>query len=85
MDVRQPAVAADDTGCALPSDLWRLSASQAVTLLRRGAVSPTELVQAALARIAQADRAINALPTVCAERALQRARDIESGEGAHQR
>jgi amidase len=85
MDVRQPAVAADDTGCALPSDLWRLSASQAVTLLRRGAVSPTELVQAALARIAQADRAINALPTVCAERALQRARDIESGEGAHHR
>jgi amidase len=54
--------------------LWTISAAEAVGLLHAGEVSAVELVEAALARIEQVDGAINALPTVCAERALDRAR-----------
>ncbi len=51
------------------SELTALSAQAAVRLLRRGEVSPLELIDAALDRIAATDPAINALPTLCAERA----------------
>jgi amidase len=65
-------------------DLFRTSAREAVTLLRRGEVSPTELVEAAAARIAETDAALNAVPTLCLERAREHARQIEkmSGERA---
>ena len=58
----------------LPSELWRLSATDAVGRLHRGEVSPLELVEAAAARIEATDRHINALPTLCLERARDRAR-----------
>lgn len=51
------------------SELCALSATRAVTLLRAGEVSAGELVAASIARIAETDAAINALPTLCAERA----------------
>jgi amidase len=59
-------------------DLVKLSAREAVALLRRREVSPTELIDAALARIAATDGAVNALPTLCGERARRAARAIES-------
>lgn len=76
------AASIGDAGDGSPPDLCRQPAQQAVALLRRGAVSPVEMVEAALARIAAVDHAINALPTVCAERALQRARSLECGGSA---
>ena len=60
----------------VPSDLWRLSAAQAVALLRAREVSPLELVEAAAARIAETEPHINALPTLCLERARDHARRI---------
>jgi amidase len=54
-------------------DLCSLTATEAVGLLRRGEVSSRELVQAALERIERVDPALNALPTVCGERALEHA------------
>ena len=51
------------------TELWRLSATEAVAGLKRGRFSPLELIDAALARIAAVGTPINALPTVCAERA----------------
>ena len=54
-------------------DLYRLGARRMVDLLRRGEVSPIEALEAALARIAATDGALNALPTVCAERAREAA------------
>jgi amidase len=54
-------------------ELWRLSAREAVALLRRRDVSPIELIEAALARIAAVDPLVNAVPTLCAERARERA------------
>ena len=68
----------DDTRASDQSgqELWRLSASEAVALLQRGEVSPLELLDAAEARIAATDRHLNALPTLCFERARAHARRI---------
>ena len=53
----------------LASDLWRLTARQAVDLLRKKKVSPLEMIEASAARIAATDGAVNAMPTLCFERA----------------
>ncbi len=55
------------------NDLVKLTARQAVSELERGAVSPLELIEAALERIDETADAVNALPTVCADRARERA------------
>ncbi|MBM3483167.1 MAG: amidase [Alphaproteobacteria bacterium] len=57
---------------------YRMSATEAVQRLRAGEVKPSELVEAALARIAATDKHLNALPTLCADRARAQARRIES-------
>jgi amidase len=54
-------------------DLCSLTATEAVGLLRRGEVSSRELVEAALQRIERVDPTLNALPTLCGERALEHA------------
>ena len=56
-------------------DLCRLSAVEAVRALRTGDVSPAELLDAAFARIAAVEPAINALPTLCEDRARTAAAD----------
>ncbi len=60
--------------------LISLTAREAVGLLRRGEVSPLELVDAAAARIEATDGALNALPTLCLDRARDHARRIVSGQ-----
>ena len=67
------------------TELFKLTAREAVRLLRAKEISPTDLVRASLARIEATDGAVNALPTLCAERALAHARRLESAaarEGA---
>lgn len=61
-----------------PADLWRMSATDAVTGLRKGELRPSELVEAAIARIEAVDTVINALPIRCFERAFDRARRMEA-------
>ena len=56
--------------------LCRLTARAAVAALRKGEVSPLELVDAAAERIAETDGAIGAMPTLCLDRARDRARRI---------
>ena len=63
------------------SDLWRLTASEAVGLLKRREVSPLELIDAAAARIEATDGVINAMPTLCLERARDHARRILKEDG----
>ncbi|HZB93662.1 MAG TPA: amidase family protein [Stellaceae bacterium] len=57
-------------------ELIRMTARQVVALLERRAVSPLELIDAALARIEAVDGAVNALPILCPERARDRARAL---------
>jgi len=59
------------------SEIFRLTAREAVRLLRTGAVSPVDLVKASLARLEATDGALNAVPTRCADRALAHARRLE--------
>jgi amidase len=58
-------------------DLIGMSAVEAVQRLRRREVSPLDLVEAALARIAEIEPAVNAMPTLCVERARTHARRLE--------
>ena len=58
------------------TELTRLTACAAVDLLERREVSPLDLVEAAAARIAATDGAINALPTLCLDRARDHAKRL---------
>ena len=58
------------------NELSRLGARAAVAALRKREVSPLELVDAAAERIAETDGALNAMPTLCLDRARDRARRI---------
>src|SRR3954452_8641736 len=66
----------------MSDELWRMSAVEAVARLRKGEISPLELVEAAARRIAEVEPAVNALPTLCLDRARDHARRIMAGEGA---
>ncbi len=58
-------------------ELCAKSAYEAVGLLRRGEVSPAELLDAAFARIAATDGAINAMPILCEDRARSHAANLD--------
>src|SRR5256714_10183494 len=60
-------------------ELWRMSAVEAVARLRKREISPLELVEASAQRIAEVEPAVNALPTLCLERAREHARRIMQG------
>lgn len=68
----------------MPDDLIRLTATEAVARLTRREVSPLELIDAAERRIAAVEPAVNALPTLCLDRARAHARRLMAGEGAEQ-
>ena len=55
-------------------ELWQLSATEAVNKLRKGEVSPLEMVEAAAARIAAVEPKINALPIRFIDEARSQAR-----------
>ena len=57
----------------MPTELHKLTACEAVDLLQRRALSPSELIDAAAARIEAVDGAVNALPTLCLDRARAQA------------
>jgi amidase len=61
------------------NDLVRLTARQAVAALAKGDVTPLELIDAALERIAETDGAVNALPTLAPERARAHAAKLMAG------
>jgi amidase len=63
----------------MSSALWRKTAVETVALLRKGEVSPLELVDAAAERIAQVEPDVNALPTLCLDRARDHAKRLMKG------
>ncbi len=62
-------------------ELIRLSAREAVARLRQRKVSPLELIDAAVARIEAVDPKVNALPTLCLDRARQAAKRVMAVDG----
>src|SRR5688572_9296146 len=64
------------------TDLIGKSASEVVHLLRRHEVSPLDLLDALEARIAAVDQKVNALPTLCFDRARTAARNLMTREPA---
>jgi amidase len=62
----------------MSDDLTKLGALAVRALLDTGKVSSVELVRAAQARIAAVEPAVNAVPTLCPERALRQAEDNDA-------
>ena len=62
------------------NDLIRLTATEAVARLKRREISPLELIDAAEKRIGSVEPAVNALPTLCLDRARNHARQLMSGQ-----
>ncbi len=60
----------------MSQDLIRMTATEAVARLRKGEISPLELIDASEARIAAVEPAVNALPTLCFERARDHAKRL---------
>ncbi len=65
----------------MSDDLIRLTATEIVERLRRRDVSPLELLDALETRIAAVDSHVNALPTLCFERARAHAKALAGGQG----
>lgn len=63
-------------------ELCALSAVDAVDALKKGDVSPTELLEASLTRIAEVEPDINALPIVMADRAREHVANLTPGDEA---
>ncbi len=59
-------------------ELWKLTASRAVELLKRREVSPRELIDVAAGRIADTNPRINSIVTLCLDRAYEHAKKLES-------
>ena len=60
----------------MQADLIRKSATEVVGLLRRREVTPLELIDVAAARIAAVEPLVNALPTLCLDRARDHAKRL---------
>jgi amidase len=63
----------------MATELYELTAEQAVAALRKGELSPLEMVEASVRRMEAVDPALNALPTRCVDRALAAARSFKRG------
>ena len=62
-------------------ELCRLMATEAVLRLKRREITPLDLIDAAARRIAEVEPTINALPTLCIDRACAHAKTLMRGEG----
>src|SRR5580765_6452488 len=68
----------------MSDELTRLTATEVVSRLRRREISQLELIDAAASRIAAIEPAVNALPTLCLDRARDHAKRLmrDGGRGA---
>ena len=64
-------------------ELCRLQAHEVVAMLRKGKISPDELLDAAYTRIAQVEPRINAMVTLCRKRAENAAKALDKNDGGH--
>jgi amidase len=60
----------------MTAESWKLTAAQAVEALRSGKLTPADLLAAVRDRVAAVNPAVNALPTLCFDRAESHARRL---------
>lgn len=68
----------------MSDDLIRMTAREVARRLARTEITPLDLVEASARRIAACEPALNALPTVCIERARAHAKRLMAGDGAEE-
>ena len=61
------------------NELCKLGAVETVALLKKREISPIDLVEASAQRIAEVEPAVNAMPTLCLDRARDHAKRIMAG------
>ena len=66
------------------SELHKLTARAALDLLRRGEVTPLEMIDAAARRIEATDGEVGALPTLCLDRARDHARRLMASKSSEE-
>src|SRR5512144_75051 len=66
-------------GHPMINGLIRFTAAEAVARLKRREISPLDLIDAAEKRIGSIEPAVNALPTLCLDRARDHARQLMNG------
>ena len=66
----------------MSNELCKLTAVETVSLLKKREITPLDLIDAAARRIADIEPAVNALPTLCLDRARDHAKRIMAGGGA---
>jgi amidase len=66
------------------NELNKLSAREAVARLKAGEVSPMEMIDAAAERIEEVEPALNALPTLCLDRARDKAKALMADKSSDQ-
>jgi Asp-tRNA(Asn)/Glu-tRNA(Gln) amidotransferase A subunit family amidase len=64
---------------AMSSEIWRMTAVEAVGRLKKKEISPLDLVEASARRIAEVEPAVNAMPTLCLDRARDHAKRVMAG------
>lgn len=64
----------------MDDELCRLTAVEAVARLKKKEITPLDLVEASAKRIAEVEPAVNALPTLCLDRARDHARRLMEGK-----
>ena len=60
-------------------ELWKMTAVEAVARLKKKEISPLDLVEASAQRMAEVEPSVNAMPTLCLDRARDHARRIMAG------
>ncbi len=63
----------------MSDDLWKMTAVEAVARLKKREISPLDLIEASAKRIAAVEPDVNALPTLCLDRARDHAKRIMAG------
>ena len=67
----------------ISDELFKMTATEAVGLLRSKEVSPLDLVEASIKRIETVDHEVNSLPIHCFEQARDQAKSFDL-KGMHQ-
>ena len=62
------------------SELWKMTAVEAVARLKKKEITPLDLVEASAKRMAEVEPAVNAMPTLCLDRARDHAKALMAGK-----